>query len=266
MKGIMIGFVLLATAFINHTAAQDTSIYLKKVFTHGNESMPYRILLPRDYDSSKKYPVVLFLHGETERGNDNEKQLTKGSAIFLQGNIRRRYPAIVVFPQCPKNSYWSNVTTTKERKTKKLILTFHSNEEPTKAMQMVMGLQQELIQQLSVDSSKLYVMGISNGGTGTYEMLLRMPGVFAAAVPMAGAGDTLSAKDIRKTAFWVFHGANDDVVPLQYSQDMVGALQKFYSTTDMQYTVYSNTAHNCWDQALADPELLRWLFAQRLQR
>jgi predicted peptidase len=228
--------------------------------------MPYRVLLPRDFDSSKKYPVVLFLHGETERGDDNVKQLSKGSGIFLQGNIRRRYPAIVVFPQCPKNDYWSNVTTTKERKTKKVILTFHSDEEPTKAMEMVMGLQQELMQQLPVDSSKMYVMGISNGGTGTYEILRRMPGVFSAAIPMAGAGDTLSAKAIRKTAFWVFHGANDDVVPVQYSQDMVGALQKFYSTTDMQYTVYSNTAHNCWDQALADPELLRWLFVQRLQR
>src|SRR5688500_11994561 len=109
MKTVFISILLFTVGISGESVAQDTSIYLKKVFIRGNDSLQYRMLLPRDFDSSKKYPLVLFLHGSGERGNDNIKQLTHGSQLFLQGNIRRRYPAIVVFPQCPQADYWSNV-------------------------------------------------------------------------------------------------------------------------------------------------------------
>ncbi|CAN5455277.1 dienelactone hydrolase family protein [soil metagenome] len=275
MKVIIASIVLLSALYSNNISAQedstvsfrkDSSGYLKRVFTKGNVSMPYRLLLPRDYDSSKKYPMVLFLHGSGERGNDNEKQLTWGSQLFIQGSNRRRFPAIVVFPQCPENSYWSNVHIKKERKTKKELFEFQSGGEPTKAMDMLIGLQTRLMNELSVDTSKIYVMGLSMGGMGTYEIVRRMPGVFASAVPICGGADTTTAAAIHKTAFWIFHGANDDVVPVKYAEDMVRALQGFYSAGDMQYTVYSGTGHNSWEKAFAEPELLRWLFTQRLQR
>jgi len=266
MKAIIIGLVLLATTISKQATAQDTTIYLKKIFVRGNDSLPYRILLPRDFDSSKKYPMVLFLHGAGERGNDNVKQLTHGSRLFLQGTIRRRYPAIVVFPQCPEDSYWSNVKIITDQKNQKRTFEFQVDGEPTKALDLAIGLERELMKAYPVDTGKIYVMGLSMGGMGTFEILRRMPGVFAAAVPICGGADTLTAKTIHKTAFWVFHGANDDVVPVKFSEDMVRALQGFYSTTEMQFTVYQGVGHNCWDRAFAEPELLRWLFAQRLQR
>lgn len=262
MRTFLIGMVLVAGAFIN-AAGQDTSIYLKKLFIRGSDTLPYRLLLPRDYDSSEKYPIVLFLHGAGERGNDNVKQLTHGSRIFLQGPIRRRSPAIVVFPQCPEDSYWSNVNINRDEKTGKRTFNFQPDGPPTKAMDLLLDLEKELLTTMPVDSSRIYVMGLSMGGMGTFEIVRRMPNTFAAAIPICGGADTSTARAIRKTAFWVFHGANDDVVPVKHSQDMVAALQSFFNSAPMQFTVYSNTGHNSWDQAFAEPDLLRWLFAQR---
>ncbi|MES2646952.1 MAG: alpha/beta hydrolase-fold protein [Bacteroidota bacterium] len=266
MRSIVLAFVFITIGFSSGVIAQDTSIYLKKVFIRGNDSMQYRMLLPRDYDSSKKYPLVLFLHGAGERGNDNIKQLTHGSQLFLQGTARRRFPAIVVFPQCPETDYWSNVQIATEKKTNKRSFVFQAGGEPTKAMDLTMELQKNLMQTMPVDSSKIYVMGLSMGGMGTFEIVRRMPTVFAAAIPICGGADSSTAKDIKKTAFWIFHGANDDVVPVKFSENMVSALQGFYNRADMQYTVYSGIGHNSWDRAFAEPELLRWLFAQRREK
>jgi predicted peptidase len=266
MKNIVIAIVLFTVGIPGAAFAQDTSIYLKKVFIRGNDSLQYRMLLPRDYDSSKKYPLVLFLHGAGERGNDNIKQLTHGSHLFLQGNNRRRFPAIVVFPQCPESGYWSNVKTLTDTKTKKQSFVFQADGEPTKAMDLTMELQKNLMQTMPVDSSKIYVMGLSMGGMGTFEIVRRMPRVFAGAIPICGGADSSTAKLIKKTAFWIFHGANDDVVPVKFSENMVSALQAFYNRADMQYTVYSGIGHNSWDRAFAEPELLSWLFAQRREK
>lgn len=254
--------LLFMAGFFGAAHAQDTSIYLKKVYIRGNDSMPYRLLLPRDYDSSKKYPLVLFLHGAGERGSDNIKQLTWGSQLFLQGTNRRRYPAIVVFPQCPENSFWSNVKMNTDSKGGRSF-EFLAGGEPTIAMSMAMDIEKQLISTYPVDTSRLYVMGLSMGGMGTFEIVRRMPNTFAAAIPICGGADTTTAKDIRKTSFWIFHGSNDNVVPVHYSQDMVRALQGFYNTADMQYTEYSGVGHNSWENAFAEPTLISWLFSHR---
>ena len=101
--------LLFVFSFPYSLLAQDMSLYQKKYFAYNNDTMPYRLLLPVNYDASKKYPLILFLHGAGERGNDNEAQLTHGSKLFLNDSIRQNYPAIVVFPQCSKDGYWSNV-------------------------------------------------------------------------------------------------------------------------------------------------------------
>ena len=89
--------------------AQDPDLFQKKVFKDGSDSMPYRILLPLQYDVAKNYPLIFFLHGSGERGNNNIAQLTHGANLFLTDSLRERYPAIVVFPQCPANSSWSSM-------------------------------------------------------------------------------------------------------------------------------------------------------------
>jgi len=262
MKSRLTVFLIIAAFFSVSVQGQDTAIYLKKVFYRGNDSMPYRLLLPRDFDSTKKYPVVLFLHGKGERGSDNIKQLTWGSRLFLQGNVRRRYPAIVIFPQCSENGYWSNVKRT-PGKNGNDVFEYRPDGEPTRDMDMLMGLYKNVVGSYAIDSSRQYVMGLSMGGMGTFEIVRRMPTTFAAAVPIAGGADTATAKIIKNTAFWIFHGANDDVVPTHFSEDMVKALQGFYSTADMQYTVYSGTGHNSWEKTFAEPELMPWMFSHR---
>ena len=93
----------------NSALAQDFSTYQKKWLVQGADTLPYRLLLPEQYDANKTYPVIFFLHGSGERGGDNEKQLVHGGKLFLTDSIRKRYPAIIVFPQCSVNDYWSNV-------------------------------------------------------------------------------------------------------------------------------------------------------------
>src|SRR4030095_14388480 len=93
-----------------HAFAQDLSLYEKKEYTSSNgKILPYRILYPEQYDKSKKYPLILFLHGAGERGSDNEKQLVHGATLFIADSNRKKFPCIVVFPQCPTDSSWTSV-------------------------------------------------------------------------------------------------------------------------------------------------------------
>src|SRR5688572_3448120 len=121
--------------------AQDKSQYAKHWFIQNGDTMPYRVLLPASYDSSKKYPLVLFLHGRGESGRDNESQLANGAAFFLRDTIRKRYPAIVIFPQCPADNYWSNVVAeTAGTLNSKRNFYFIPNGDPTDAMRSLMSL------------------------------------------------------------------------------------------------------------------------------
>ena len=109
--------------------AQDFSVYEKKQFVQGSGVLPYRILLPKNFDAEKKYPLILFLHGSGERGNDNEKQLTHGGELFLRDSIRENYPAIVVFPQCAEKSSWARIEVTGEWGNR--TFTFFKKAKPT---------------------------------------------------------------------------------------------------------------------------------------
>lgn len=101
--------LVVINLLFQQTQAQDISLFEKHLFIQNGDTLPYRLLLPENYDASKKYPLVFFLHGAGERGNDNEKQLVHGAKLFLKEENRKRFPAIIVFPQCPANSFWSNV-------------------------------------------------------------------------------------------------------------------------------------------------------------
>jgi predicted peptidase len=243
-------------------AVRVATLYEKKVFIDGNDSLPYRILLPELYDSSKKYPMLLFLHGGGERGRDNEKQLVHGASLFVKDDNLRKFHSIVVFPQCPEESYWSNVKKGVDPKTNKQTFDFQPGGEPTKAMDMAIKLEQHLLDSYPVNKEKVYVMGLSMGAMGTYEIVRRMPNTFAGAVAIAGGADTSTARQIKKTAFWIIHGAKDDVISYTYSENMAMAIQKFFSAAEMQYSIYPDANHNSRDKAFKEPELLTWLFSQ----
>lgn len=209
-----IGLVVLISLPVI-TTAQDLSLFQKKQFISGNDTLPYRLLLPENYEASKKYPLVFFLHGAGERGNDNEKQLVHGAKLFLKEEVRRDYPVIVVFPQCPQNSFWSNVDFRMENG--KRVFGFKAQGEPTIAMKLAQELLYSIIKDYPVNKRQVYAGGLSMGGMGTFEIVRRNPRLFAAAFPICGGGEPTTASVMKKTKWWVFHGGKDDVVPPELS-------------------------------------------------
>ncbi|RYY70492.1 MAG: phospholipase [Chitinophagaceae bacterium] len=254
-------FFLLVMVNALSAGAQDLSLYKKEWLVDGKDTLPYRILLPENYNSNKKYPVIFFLHGAGERGNDNEKQLIHGSKLFLRDSIRKNYPAIVIFPQCSESSFWSSVSFKYDSVSKKRSFQFSPTADPTTAMALLLKLTDKVVKEFPVKMDQVYVMGLSMGGMGSFEMVNRRPGLFAAAMPICGGGSPETAAVLAKTSWWVFHGAKDDVVLPVYSDIMVDALKKVNAS--VRYTVYPDANHNSWDAAFAEPELLHWLFANK---
>ncbi|MAZ25897.1 MAG: phospholipase [Cytophagaceae bacterium] len=251
--------LLLFTSLV--ALAQDG--FEKKVFIKDGDSLNYQILLPRNFDKNKQYPLVLFLHGSGERGNDNESQLVHGSKVFLDEGNRAAFPAVVVFPQCPKDSYWANVDV--DRSVMPLGFKFNPDAAPTKAMQGVLDLVDGLLAQAFIKKDQIYVAGLSMGGMGTYELLSRKPETFAAAIAICGGGSTsLVQKYALNTPMWVLHGAQDNVVTPQHSLDMVSALLD--AGAFPRFTLYENANHNSWDAAFAEPDFLSWLFKHNLSK
>lgn len=259
MKKIFLLTFLLPVFLLSH--CQEKSAYEKHWHVNGTDTLPYRLLLPADYDASKKYPLVLFLHGAGERGRDNEAQLTHGWKLFLQDSIRRAFPAIVVFPQCSRTSYWSNVNFVYDSVTKKRSFVFPAEGEPSVAMRLLLELTKELQKKYKLDKARLYVGGLSMGGMGTFELVRRQPKLFAAAFPICGGANIETASKLTKPKWWIFHGLKDDVVPPALSEEMAAALKA--QGADVKLTLYPNANHNSWDSAFAEPTLLPWLFSNR---
>jgi len=128
-------------------------------------------------------------------------------------------------------------------------------------MQGVMGLMENLQARFRINRQQVYVMGLSMGGMGTFELVRRMPGTFAAAIPICGGANPATASKLTGTSWWVFHGEKDDVVLPVNSIQMVNALRKLKGK--VKFTLYPEANHNSWDPAFAEPELMKWLFSQR---
>jgi len=238
--------------------AQGSKLYTKEIYTQAKDTLLYRMMLPEHFSESKQYPVVLMLHGAGERGSDNESQLVHGSSLF--SDRRCEFPAIVIFPQCPKNDYWSNVRV--DRSKIPLDFVFHYDQKPTKSLRLVSALLDSLLHKNYVKKDQVYVMGLSMGGMGTYELLFRKPTVFAAAIPICGAGDPEYVRGYaQEVPVWGFHGAMDDVVHPQNTLTMISAILKAGGTPKL--TIYDTANHNSWDRAFGEQTLLTWLFSKK---
>jgi len=249
--------------FFTKLFGQDSSAYEKRTYLDANgDSLHYRILYPKNYHKNKKYPLVLFLHGAGERGYDNAAQLTHGGKLFLDSKNRRKYPAIVVFPQCkPQPDYWAHMTLKRENNSN--YREFPVMAEPKPSMKRVMELLVKLQQEEAVDQDRLYVMGLSMGGMGTFELLSRLPNTFAAAVPICGGGNVTQAeKYAPNTGLWIFHGDEDEVVLPEESRKMYAALQA--AGAKVKYTEYKGVKHDSWNRVFAEKGLLKWLFNKKL--
>ncbi|UJH92753.1 prolyl oligopeptidase family serine peptidase [Antarcticibacterium sp. 1MA-6-2] len=236
--------------------AQDLQDYQKAEFIQNNDTLNYRIMFPKNFSEDKKYPVVLFLHGAGERGDDNEAQLVHGGKLFVEK--RDEFPAIVIFPQAPKEDYWANVEV--ERDSVPYQFHFKNTAEPTQALSLVMGLMDSITKQKYINQDRIYIGGLSMGGMGTYEMLYRKPEMFTAAIAICGGADPEIVKEYPEDFnIWIFHGEKDDVVLPKYSKIMAREINS--RGANAKLSLYPEDNHNSWDTAFAEPELLPWLFS-----
>jgi predicted peptidase len=226
-------------------AAAAFGFLLKSIEIDG-QSVVYSVYVPPEYTHERPWPVILFLHGAGERGADGLLPTEVGIASAIRRH-RDWFPAIVVIPQCAAEDVW------------------WSEGMMSRALRCVEAVSREY----HLDPQRLYLTGLSLGGAGTWHLGARAARHFAALVPICGFIDLgpssgvepRIARELRDTPVWVFHGGQDDRVPVIKSREMVAALRA--AGGNVQYTEYPNGGHNVWDQAYADPTLWRWLFAQR---
>lgn len=211
---------------------------------NGNK-LPYLLLKPQNYDPSKKYPLVVHLHGGDGRGTDNVKQIYYGvfSHLLLNYGNRAKYPSFIFVPQCPKNATWGGAP--------------YMPSMDALVFEAISALEEEF----RIDKKRRYVMGASLGGYGTWHFIAARPEMFAAAVPVCGGGDPNLAPKMVDVPLWAFHGRQDDLVPVSGSRDMIEAIKK--AGGNPIYTEYPDKGHDLWEALNGTPELMEWLFAQK---
>jgi len=241
-------------------ATAQKSTFEKGSIEHQDKTMTYRILKPVNFDETKQYPLHIFLHGAGERGSDNEAQLKHGSKLFIEQSAK--FPAIVIFPQCPEDDYWAQRDFKRDDKRDINTYRFPKQSEPTWAMSAVMALLDEYLEKEYIDLSRVYISGLSMGGMGTFELLARRPEVFAAATPICGGGnpETVSAW-AKETPVWIFHGNEDKVVPPIYSKLMYKAVLK--TGAKPKLTLYDRVGHASWGRAFAEKNYFAWMYSKK---
>lgn len=224
------------------------------------KSLPYRLFIPKGYQPGRKYPVMLTLHGAGERGSDNIAQLAHDfNKRWAADSVQTPYPHFVVAPQCSVNNQWVDVpwSAGSYDQSKKTI----SDE-----LLAAVGILDSLFREFSLDPDRQYVSGLSMGGFGTWDLITRYPGRFAAAVPVCGGGDPRRAAAIAKLPIWTFHAADDNVVPVSGTREMVAALKAAGGSPKYdEYPANLAIGHASWTPAGRTPGLTAWVFAQSRQ-
>jgi predicted peptidase len=250
---ILPAFFVCLGIFAVFTLNAQTDRFSKNQYISNGDTLNYRMLFP-DADTLRKYPLVIFLHGSGERGNDNEAQLKWGVQNFATDKNMVEHAALVIAPQCPNGVSWSNVKRTPNSTTMELQST------PSKPMQLLIELIKQTISKMPVDTNRIYITGLSMGGFGTFDAIERYPNLFAAAVPVCGGGDVSKASTIAHIPMWIFAGAEDPAVNVNNSVEMNGALMKAGAHPGL--TIYPETGHFSWLAAYSDEHMMEWLFRQ----
>ena len=254
--------VIFFSAWSFTATADDASDgFANRIFNDDDgQSLNYRIHIPSTHSPTKKVPLVLFLHGSGERGDDNEAQLKHGVRDFLREGRSERFPAIIVAPQCPEEKRWVEADWAVESGAG----TFQ--ESPSESMKLVFHLIDELREQQNIDATRLYVAGLSMGGMGTWYAAANYHRTqrdgFAAMLAVCGGGDPLWADRYAATGVWVVHGGADPVVQVTRSREMVAAITMAGHPGELRYTEYPGVQHDSWTQTYLNEETYRWLFSQ----
>jgi len=256
---VILGFAL----FIGTRCPAEESVldrYTQQAFVDASgNSHRYRLLFPAGYEDSgdKKYPLVLFLHGAGERGDDNAAQLKHGAAEFARPDRQAQYPCFVLFPQVPNEQKWVDADWSQSAGKG----TFP--DSPSPAYAAALGAVKSWVDSGRVDPARVYVTGLSMGGYGTWYAAAASQDVFAAAVPICGGGDPGWAKRYHGIPIWTFHGTEDKAVPVVRSREMIEALAAVNHEPKAIYTEYEGGGHDVWTETYRRDDLFRWLFSQQ---
>ena len=249
-------FIVLAVFAVALTAAAQEDGFEKKTYTSQDGTvLNYRLLTPDEDAAGKKFPLVIFLHGAGERGSDNEKQLIHGSQMFLNPANQEKYPAYVLFPQCPETAFWAYARPT---------LNMKAEDTMPPIFQAVKEMIDKYLAQPDIDTQRVYIMGLSMGGFATFDMIARYPELFAAAVPICGAVDPSRMKDVKGVSIRIYHGDADKVVPVECSRMAYRALRE--AGADVEYFEFPGCGHGSWNPAFSQPDFMEWLFKQKKAR
>lgn len=251
-------FLIALALQVGSSPVDPASVFEERevVFTGGEyqqEKFKYRLLKPAKIEPGKKYPLVVFLHGAGERGDDNRAQLKYFPALMATAAQREKYPCFVLAPQCRTDKRWVEVDwDAKDSKPQA--------KEPGSQMKVAMTALDDILREHPVDTKRLYLTGLSMGGYGTWDWAAREPKRFAAAAPICGGGDERTAELLKVLPIWCFHGDADTAVPVERSRRMIEAIQK--AGGHPKYSELKGVGHDSWTPAYNDPKTLEWLFEQ----
>lgn len=223
---------LIALAAFQLAAWAETPAPGKQVAV---QTLDYWLYFPSDYETKKseKWPLVLFLHGSGERGNDLEKVKIHGPPKLVAAG--KEFPFVLCSPQCPADTRWDAEQLTK--------------------------LVDELANTHRIDRERLYVTGLSMGGGGTWALVAANPEKFAAAMPLCGRGDLANVEKLAKTPTWVLVGDQDRAETVENCKEMAAVLKK--GGGEAKLTVYPGVGHDCWTMTYNNPEVYEWLLSHR---
>jgi predicted peptidase len=224
--------ILILCSFPGISKAQNQTV--EKVRFRKKAEVNYLLSLPADYHKKRKavYPLMIFLHGSGERGNNLELVKKWGPPAIVDAG--KDLPFIVVSPQCPENQWWN--------------------------IDDLDGWLTMILKKYRIDTDRVYLTGLSMGGFGTWEWACYHPDRFAAIAPVCGGGNTHLVENIIKIPVWAFHGEIDPVVPVSGTRDMVHAVNQAGGKARM--TIYPDTGHDSWIQAYNDENLYLWFLSQ----
>lgn len=249
---------LFSFFFIATVYAQDHEFEANTYYSKLGDSLLYRQLNPERIEENKKYPLVIFLHGAGERGADNTSQLRHGALMFTNPVNRKNHPCFAVFPQCPSDLYWP---TPKRPDSFKEESPFPLDAEISKPLALTKELLDKIIKTHPIDESRIYIIGLSMGGMGTFDMVCRFPNLFAAAIPICGGVNVERFNNFStKTVFRIFHGDADSVVPVRFSRQAYLKLKS--EKISVEYIEFPGVNHGSWDPAFNKSDFMSWLFQQ----
>ncbi len=228
--------------------------FLAGTVEHGGRSYPYRLLAPAELEPGRRYPLILFLHGAGERGEDNRLQLRHFPERMAAPELRERLPVFVLAPQCPQGTDWADGG-------RGLARGGPMSPAPRPALEAALLALEEVVRAHPVDLDAIHLTGLSMGGAGTWDLAARRPDLFASAVAICGGGDPAQAPRLADLPLQAWHGADDRLVPPRASREMVEAVR--IAGGEVRWTELEGVGHDSWVAAYAAEAAPAWMLARR---